>query len=548
MAATGVSAAISGPRSNVEHLSGDGEGKSSRSRAMTDVTRKTPEGAVLASMRMDNVSQRMAKGAAWMVFLRLADRSIGLISTIILARLLVPEDFGLVTMAMALIAVVELLQAFSFDVALIQNRGATREHYDTAWTLNMLFALSCAVFLLVLASPAGEFFSDERIASIVMWLALGSAAQGFENIGVVAFRKELELHKDFWLQLSRRIMSFVITITAAIAFRSYWALVIGIVSGKILGVGLTYFAHSYRPRFCLARIKELLGFSKWLFVNNLIIVLNARAADFIIGKLAGPSALGLYSIALEMSNLPTTELSAPINRAVFPGYAAMSGDVRILRGQFLKVFSMIGFATIPAAVGVAAVAPALVLTVLGEKWMASVPLVEMLAFYGLLMSLQTNVGYVFVSRGQPRLVTLLGGAHVAVLISLLVLFTMAFGIAGAAWAMLVTTIGMLPFVYGALFRVLGIEASDLLKVLWRPSFASLCMYIAVRLLETSTLLGSYSVLPPINLLQSIMAGVVMYAMIVMGLWIACGRPEGTESLILRLLASRLQHGGKSQQG
>ncbi len=99
------------------------------------------------------IGRKMAKGAAWMVGFKLAERSIGMVSTIILARILVPEDFGLIAMATAVIAVVEILQAFGFDVALIQNQQATREDYDTAWTLNIPLAASRALLLAAAANP-----------------------------------------------------------------------------------------------------------------------------------------------------------------------------------------------------------------------------------------------------------------------------------------------------------------------------------------------------------------------------------------------------------
>ncbi len=87
-----------------------------------------------------------------MVFFKLTERSIGLISTIILARLLIPEDFGLIAMAMSIIAILELLGAFGFDVAIIQNQQAERKHYDTAWTYNVLFAIGSTLILALLAS------------------------------------------------------------------------------------------------------------------------------------------------------------------------------------------------------------------------------------------------------------------------------------------------------------------------------------------------------------------------------------------------------------
>ena len=322
---------------------------------------------------MQGVGSKMAKGAAWMVGFKLIERSIGLLSTIILARLLIPEDFGLIAMATSVIAVVELLQAFSFDVALIQNQEATREHYDTAWTLNVLFGSICAIVLLALAAPVAAFYGDPRVFWVLICLAFNPLLVSLENIGVVAFRKELQMHKEFWLQLIKRLTVFTVTMVAAFTLKSYWALVIGMLVGRTLSMCLTYVAHPYRPRFSMAARHSLFHFSKWLFVNNIIFVVNARAADFIVGRAAGPAALGAFSLSYEISNLPTTELSAPINRATFPGYARLASAPDELRKQFLNVISMIALVTMPAAFGVAAVAESLVPTLLGAKWSSVSP-------------------------------------------------------------------------------------------------------------------------------------------------------------------------------
>src|SRR3954463_13224473 len=108
----------------------------------------------------------MAKGAAWMVLVRLFDRSIGLVSTALLARLLIPADFGLVAMAMSVIALIELATAFSFDIALIQKPDVVREHYDTAWTLNIAVAAAGAVLTIAAARPVALFYGDPRLVQI----------------------------------------------------------------------------------------------------------------------------------------------------------------------------------------------------------------------------------------------------------------------------------------------------------------------------------------------------------------------------------------------
>ena len=189
---------------------------------------------------MRELNKKMARGAVWMALLRFTVRSIGLISTMILARLLVPADFGLVAMATSIMAFLELATAFRFDIPLIQNQNAEDRHFDTAWTLNALFGVGLTVLLLILAYPAAEFFREDRLFAVINVLAFGFLITGFENIGVVNFRKQLDFRKDFVLLLAKKLVGFCVTIPLAFALRSYWALVAGIVVGNAIGVAITY--------------------------------------------------------------------------------------------------------------------------------------------------------------------------------------------------------------------------------------------------------------------------------------------------------------------
>src|SRR5438105_1654780 len=137
---------------------------------------------------------KIAAGAAWMVGFKLLDRLIGVLSIVILARLLVPADFGLVALATAVVAMIELLSAFNFDAALIQSQHAVRTHYDTAWTLNIALGTICALLVAVAAFLAASFYEDPRLGPVMLWLALATWIRGLENVGVIDFRKELKLH------------------------------------------------------------------------------------------------------------------------------------------------------------------------------------------------------------------------------------------------------------------------------------------------------------------------------------------------------------------
>ena len=127
---------------------------------------------------MASIGRKIASGAAWMMLFRVTERFIGVISTLILARLLVPADFGLIAMAMSFVAILDLLWAFSFDAALIQQKNAQKSHFDSAWTLNAIVGVVMAAGLVAVSRPASIFYEDERLVPLICCLAIGEVFRG----------------------------------------------------------------------------------------------------------------------------------------------------------------------------------------------------------------------------------------------------------------------------------------------------------------------------------------------------------------------------------
>jgi PST family polysaccharide transporter len=485
---------------------------------------------------MDNISSKMAKGAIWMVASKIVERSIGLVSTIILARLLNPDDFGLVAMATAFLSLLMLLTTFSFDVVLIQKQQAGRHLYDTAWTFNVIFGVLLGLALVVAAIPLAHFYNEARLQNILYVLAAGTLIGGFSNIGPVAFRKDLQFHKEFYFLFAKKLMGFTVCMILAFTLGNYWALVFGSFAAKILEVVLSYRVHPYRPRFCLSGRKELFGFSMWMFINNTIFFTYHRMADFIISKLLGGHALGVYTISYELSNLPTTELVAPINRAVLPGYAKMADDPAALRQGFLNVLSIIALCAVPAGVGIAMVAEPLVVVVLGEKWREAIPLVKILALSGTLMALQTNASVVYNALGKPKYMTAILFIHVIVLfLPLLVYFLEQEGLLGVTKAYFFSAVIIWPINYYVAMKLVRLDLLKIVLVLWRPVWASFAMFfsvqaIIVKLKDIEMITNDMT-----SLAAHIIVGALIYCLCIIGLWMVSFRPDGAEYFLLKKL-------------
>jgi O-antigen/teichoic acid export membrane protein len=280
----------------------------------------------------------------------------------------------------------------------------------------------------------------------------------------------------------------------------------------------------------------MLHFSKWLMIQNALMFLKDRAASFFIGRLAGPAALGAFSVSAEIANMPGTELIAPINRALLPAYASLAADLPALRREFLASMSGIALLGIPAVAGVALAAPFIVLLALGPQWSAAQPLLEVLAFFGISQVLQSNSYSAFIALGRPGLYGRMNALQVALLLAALIVLTPSYGAIGAAWAYVLAALGALPINFFYIARTLGLRSRAFLGAVWRPLVSAAVMYASVRLWGPGPVAGAASSVDAIvPLISCVALGAATYTLVMLLLWLAAGRPSGAETWMLRRL-------------
>jgi len=486
-----------------------------------------------------SVQTKMAHGAIWMVLFKTLERTIGLISTLILVRLLLPTDFGLISMALSFIQLAELLTAFGFDVALIHNQKTTDEHFHSAWTLHIIMGTTITVIMVAAARPIAGFYNEPAVFWVVCALALVPFVRGIENIGVVAFRKELDFRKEFWFQLNRKFIGFFVTIPIAIMYHSYWALVAGTIAAQLFATIYSYKIHPFRPRISKKEIRSLMHFSKWMLMNNIVGYLKERLSIFFIGRLHGAGPLGLFEISYTFAHLPTTELSAPINRALLPGFAKIANDKQALNDSYTNSVKILAIFALPAAAGIFAIAPYMVPVVLGEKWLGATPLLEILAINGALLLFHSNMCNLLIAIGHPKLVAKLNAIYVVIILIALLALT-KYGVQGAAYATLLATALATPFYIYVVNKIVGLGLFSFLSAIARPLIASLLMVIVIRYgLPTYT-----DSMPIFNatiwLFSGIAIGVASYIITIFSQWLILGRPKGAEELVVYKIKELIQ--------
>jgi lipopolysaccharide exporter len=208
-----------------------------------------------------SILSRAAKGAGWTIGWRFATRAIGFCSTLILVRLLTPEDFGVVSLAIGFFQALDSVAGFGVEGAIIRADRADRALYDAGFTINVVRGLFTSAVLVASAVPVARFFGNAHLVDVIYVLGAGWAISAFQNVGIVEFRRRLAFDMEFKIQIIPRVLALAVTIPAGFLWHSYWALVAGMIATRLLTVGLSYIMHPYRPRFGVSGMKRIFGFS-----------------------------------------------------------------------------------------------------------------------------------------------------------------------------------------------------------------------------------------------------------------------------------------------
>jgi O-antigen/teichoic acid export membrane protein len=482
-----------------------------------------------------SIGSRVATGAGWMVAFRWSDRVIGLASLALLARLLSPADFGLVGYAMVVIGLLEIFTEMSTDAALIRTRRAEPADYDAAFTLNLLRGAALALLIAALAVPAARFFDEPRLVGVMLALALAPLLLGCENVGIVDFRKDLAFHREFRFLLVTRIVATLGTIALALLLRTYWALVVGTLLRAALRAALSYGFHPMRPRWSFARVPAMFRYSRWMIVQNLVSGLHRKLPAFVVGRVAGGSALAFYNVASEIAELSATELAAPMRRALFPGLAHVADQRDELRDMLIASTGVMALLTLPVPIGLALVAPDLVPLFLGSQWTSAIDLLQPLCLAAAIGALSTNSQLAYLASSRSHLAAIASTVRLLLLLPALFVVAPAYGAAGVAWVLVAVNGLMLGADYAFGRAMLGLPLRRLVEAIHRPLLGALAMSLAVLALRTAWTPPTQAAGHLAALLASAAVGAVAYSATVLTLWALRGRPDGAERRLLALL-------------
>lgn len=491
----------------------------------------------------------LARGAIWIAATRALINLIGFFSTLLLARLLLPEDFGLVAIANTVILIVTSVTEISLASALVQHRDPTEDHYHTAFTLGALRAALVAAIIAALAWPIAALYGDDRLIGLILALAAASALGGFNNPKLVQLTRALVFRQEFVLGISSKLLGFIGAAVVAIVWHSYWALVVGSLVSQLSNLIVSYTLVRYRPRFSLGKARELLSFSVWLTLSQVVSTLNYRFDTLFLGMFVGKASLGHYSFGDNLANLVTREATSPVANTLFPAFARITDDIGRMRAAYFKAQGVLFAIALPVGVGFAMIAEPLVLLALGEKWRGAIFVVQVVAASAGVGAISAAYMPLALALGKTQSIFNRDFFSFVTRIPIVTLGLWMGGLTGFVLARIVT--GLIGnYLNMTLIRSLigvGLRAQITANV--RPMFAVLVMVMILFVcqLGMGDLQTSTTATQLLGLAIQIALGGTGYALAMWILWVMGGRPGGVEGEVAAVLTRILHKSAPASQ-
>ena len=481
------------------------------------------------------IGRKVAISAGYMILARLSSRALGIVSSIVLARLLTPADFGVVGLAMMVLGTVDMLTESSIGLALIRITAPEARHYDTAWTLTVLRGLIVAVLMIATAGLQAQLFGDERIAAVIWVLAGIYVLRSLPSIRMLDFQRNLEFGRLYGPGIIGRLIAFIVSMTVSVVYRNYWALVLGNLAGAIYALVNSYHLAPYRPRITFANWREFFHFTRWLGLNNVFTMMDNQIPTFVIGTHDGVVAVGRYQIASQIAALPASEIAAPIRQPAYSGLSRLRDNIVALREQFIGQLALIVVIIAPLSLGLWVSAPWAVRVILGGQWTEAIPLLELCAIWTLLDALAHHVQMIFVVVARQRFYVIMNGSLILFRTGAVLLLGYYGGVVWIAGGIAATAgISLLVSLWFGL-PLISATWRDFVEPIWRALVAVAVMSSGVLVFRASFPVSSDLRIAALHLCAAIALGGALYVAALAGLWAMSGRPAGPERQVLNEL-------------
>ena len=385
------------------------------------------------------------QGTFWLGSLKVGVKILTVIKLLIVARILSPRDFGLFGMILLTVSLLETCTELGMFQALIQSTKDISKKFSSVLYIQAIRGWAISIVLWITAPLVSNFFQEDLTLALRI-ISFAPLMKGLMNPAVILFHKKLDYRKEFIFELSSSAVESISTVIFVIFFPSWYSLIFGVLMGS---GALFIFSHLFIKlkitKFKWQNVSDLLGYGKWVTLGSIITFLNDQGDDFVVSKILGPRQLGLYQTAYKISNLATTQGAGMIYQVIFPILTKIQADKARLKKAITKSLLVTTLTSLIIGGGIFVFAPLFTNLVLGLQWQEMIPVLRVLILFGIARPIVSVGLALFDAVGQPNMAAKANFIKLIGLVIIIFPATKMYGIYGAAWAVVVAQLVVLPW-------------------------------------------------------------------------------------------------------
>lgn len=349
------------------------------------------------------LESRTVKGLSWSFFSQAGRQLIQFVIAAILARLLSPQDFGLVGMITVFTGLATILAEMGVGAAIIQKQNLKQEDYSSAFWLSILIS-ACITLIMIFSAPSiAAFYSKPVLKPMLIVLSLNFIIGGAGTVQQAILMKKMNFKAIAARDVGAIVAGGVVGILMSTLGYGAWSLIGQLFAITIVNTLLLWALSPWRPTrtFSPSAVRKLFGFSASVTGSQILTYFSRNIDYLLIGKMLGALDLGLYTLAYKLMLFPLQNISWTITRVAFPAFSSIQDDLTRVSKNYTKMIHVISIITFPLMFGLYVMAPNFVHAVYGPQWKAAIPLIQIFCIVGLLQSITTTTGIIYQAVGRP---------------------------------------------------------------------------------------------------------------------------------------------------
>lgn len=402
-------------------------------------------------MKTNNSGAKITSGLLWTYGERITAQGISLIVSIILARLLSPEEYGIISIVMIFITICDAFVVGGFGNALIQKKDADDIDFSTMFYCGLILSVFLYCVLFVCSPSIAAFYDKEILVPVIRVLAIRIPVSGINSIQQARIQKKMDFKKFFFATLGGTIVSAVIGISMAYQGFGVWALVAQYLSNIIIDTIVLFLLERWHPRliFSFERAKNLLAFGWKVLVSTIVFTIEGDFRSLVVGKMFGSAELAYYDQGKKFPNVIVSNINTSISKVMFPALSLQQEDKERLKNMCRRSVKTGVFLLAPFLIGLMACADDFVSVILTDKWTPCVPFLRILSIVFLVRPLTTTSQQAILAIGRSDITLKIQIIINGIAVSLLAVFAFCFkSLILVAWSSVITeAVALVMFMY-----------------------------------------------------------------------------------------------------